>query len=241
MRLGVISDVHSNVHALDAVLSALEGESIDRLVVLGDLFGYYPWAQRTWQRLIATPWQKTMIKGNHDEMILKQLADPAWTVQASYAASIAQNADELEPTAAPAVLRCLDFERVVRLAGQSVRLVHGTPGDAENGRFYPDDASTPTWLPGAGEWLLLGHTHYPLARQIEGGGWLINPGSVGQPRDGDPRAAFAIVDLALGTHELRRVDYDVAAAQAELRAMGWDERAIRALDKRRPGSLEGPA
>ena len=78
----------------------------------------------------------------------------------------------------------------------------------------------------------------PLARVTLNGGFLLNPGSVGQPRDGDPRAAFATIDLQTERRSLLRADYDFTAAQEELRAMGWDERAIRALAKRHAGSLE---
>lgn len=238
MRLGVISDLHSNIRALDAVLRALEAEGVDHLVVLGDLFGYYPWAGRAWERLLSAPWPVALIKGNHDEMLLRLASGSEMPVPGRYAEAIASNLEDLRDTGAIEALRELAFTRALELGGRVIRLAHGTPDDPENGRFYPDDASMPAWLPRQGEWLLLGHTHYPLSRETAHGGFLLNPGSVGQPRDGDPRAAFATMDTQTGSCSLLRADYDFTAAQEELRAMRWDDRAIRALAKRHAGSLE---
>lgn len=237
MKLGIISDLHSNVRALDAVLRMLEDCGIDHIFVLGDMFGYYPWALRTWRRLQDLPWPATFIKGNHDEMLLKRSADPSWTIQATYAAAIVQNLEELRGTRAVEWLQTLSFDRSVELEGCKMRLVHGTPDDPENGRFYPDNPAAPAWFPKAGEWLCLGHTHYPLVRRSAAGGWIINPGSVGQPRDGDPRPAFAVVDLATGLPEIRRIEYDVASTMRTLEEMRWEPRSIRAMNKVRSGSV----
>lgn len=241
MKLGIIGDLHSNVHALDAVLISLKQSGIDHLFVLGDMFGYYPWALQTWRRLQELPWPSTFIKGNHDEMLLKRFKDPNWTIQASYSNAIVQNLEELRETPALTWLETLSFDFSLELGHRTLRLVHGTPVDPENGRFYPDNHEVQSWFPKAGEWLFLGHTHYPIVRQTGDGGWIVNPGSVGQSRDGDPRATFAIVDLESGEHVRRREWYDIASAQTELRSKGWDESAIRALDKRRGGVKNAPA
>jgi UDP-2,4-diacetamido-2,4,6-trideoxy-beta-L-altropyranose hydrolase len=234
MKVGVISDIHSNFHALEAVILALEDAGIEHLFVLGDIFGYYPWAVETWLCLQRLRWPATFIKGNHDEMLLQLLADPGWNVAASYAGAVAQNLEALRSTPALQWLQSLGFEKTLSLAGQAIQLAHGTPADPQNGRFYPDSKDLPAWFPGAGEWLLLGHTHYPLAMHAPSGGRLINPGSVGQSRDGDPRPAYAILDLSAGEQELRRAQYDIGAALVDLEQRGWEPLAIRALVKRKP-------
>ena len=234
MKVGVISDIHSNVHALEAVLLALEDACIGHLLVLGDIFGYYPWAAETWLRLQRLPWPATFVKGNHDEMLLQLLADPDRSVAASYAGAIAQNLEALRSTPAIPWLQSLSFEKSVHLHGNAIHLTHGTPADPENGRFYPDSTEVPAWFPENGEWLLLGHTHYPVARLTPSGGRLINPGSVGQPRDGDPRPSYALLDLAVRTHEIRRAEYDIGAALIALEQRCWEPLAIRALVKRKP-------
>lgn len=80
--------------------------------------------------------------------------------------------------------------------------------------------------------MILGQTHYPLLRGDAGRGLLLNPGSVGQPRDRNPMPSWALLDLETGRAELRRTTYDNLLAMARLRALGWDEQVTRSLDKR---------
>jgi putative phosphoesterase len=240
MKIGVISDLHSNIHALDAVLPLLDDLRIDHLIVLGDFFGYYPWALQTWQRLRHSPWPMTLIKGNHDEMLLRHQADPTQVTTAAYTSVISQNLQDLAHSDALETLSRLSFSHTLHLRQQTLRLVHGTPTDPENGRFYPTDSVPMDWDTASIDWLLLGHTHYPIIRELQPGVSLLNPGSVGQPRDGDPRASFATLNLDDHRPVFHRAAYDVQAAQEELRDLGWSERSIRALDKRHSGSLDHP-
>jgi diadenosine tetraphosphatase ApaH/serine/threonine PP2A family protein phosphatase len=87
---------------------------------------------------------------------------------------------------------------------------------------------------------VLGQTHHPLLRGTAEDGLLLNPGSVGQPRDGDPSPSWALVDLASGRAQLRRSSYDIEATVERLRAIGWDEDVIAALGHR-PGGTPEPA
>jgi diadenosine tetraphosphatase ApaH/serine/threonine PP2A family protein phosphatase len=80
--------------------------------------------------------------------------------------------------------------------------------------------------------VLMGQTHYPLLRRTARGGLLLNPGSVGQPRDRNPMASWALLDTGTGHAVLRRTPYDHAGVMQRLAALGWDERVTRALDKR---------
>ena len=78
----------------------------------------------------------------------------------------------------------------------------------------------PAWFPDAGEVLILGHTHYPLIERTARGGLLLNPGSVGQPRDSDRRAAYMVLDTEAGTVTWRRVDYAIDRAQRAIMEAG---------------------
>jgi predicted phosphodiesterase len=231
MRIAVLSDLHSNVHALQAVLDRLEHQQIDRVFVLGDIFGYYPWALQVYTLLQALPYPATVIKGNHDEMIMKRQQDASWPVNAAYAGAIMQNLAEITDTPAWEWLQALSFHQECSIDGLHFALIHGTPDDAENGRYYPDNTHVFPWFPVAGQYLLMGHTHYPLTRHLPSGGIMLNPGSVGQPRDGDTAASYAIIDTKLHTQEHFRVAYDHERAMRELRELNWPEPSIMALNK----------
>src|SRR5262249_17807287 len=126
----------------------------------------------------------------------------------------------------------LDAEMTLEADGRILRLRHASPWDEET-YLYPDAHELLARVRLAGnEILAVGHPHRPLLVPA-GDGWLVNPGSVGQPRDGDPRAAYAIVDTTTGSIEHRRVGYDVAAVQARLAAKDWDPQIVAILSRTR--------
>lgn len=227
MLVAVISDIHSNPFALEAVLHDARRAGADEIWIGGDIFGYYPWAAETFELL--DPGRHVSVLGNHDSWVLEPDRAPE-----NIAGEIARhNAGELTSRDAAALswLQSLrarsDFER----NGWCCTLVHGTPDDQLDGRYYPDDRNAYAWLPGPGEILILGQTHYPLLRGDGESGLILNPGSVGQPRDGDPMPSWALLDLSDGRAELRRTQYDNREAIARLRGLGWDERIVLALDR----------
>lgn len=230
MRVALLSDIHSNVAALRAVLEDVERRRVDEVWVGGDTFGYYPWAADTFTILTAT--RPTGVLGNHDAWVVH-----GGTAPSGVAGAIAEdNARDLAENA-PAALRWLAELaplRRLRRSGWMVTIAHGTPADTLEGRYYPDDERLYDWLPGHGEVLILGQTHHPLVRRTANGGLLVNPGSVGQSRDGDPMPSWAVLDLERGRVELCRSAYDNGAAMAALRARRWDDGVTLALDKRTP-------
>jgi predicted phosphodiesterase len=225
MRVAVLSDIHSNAFALQAVLRDVRRADIDEVWVAGDTFGYYPWAAETFELIAeASP---LSVLGNHDRWVLDDASAPA-----DITAEIArQNRRDL-PGAALEWLAPLQPVRELERGGLRITIAHGTPDDPLEGRYYPDDNGAPSWLPAAGEVLILGQTHYPLLRGDSSSGLLLNPGSVGQPRDGTPMPSWAALDLATGTAELRRAAYDHVAVMERLQMLGWDQRVTAALDKR---------
>ena len=234
MRIAILSDVHSNYHALAPVLENVRSESPDLVILLGDFFGYYPWAVETYG--LVKQLDAIAIKGNHDAL-LTAAGSPAPTCW--HHALAEENKRRLQRSTPAALewLQQLPLSRTITCDGLSVHLCHGTPADPANGRYYPDDEAEHAWLPGEGELLLLGHTHYPLDRRTKSGGLVINPGSVGQPRDGDLRASWGMLDTRTLRFEVRRTPYDVHRAIRLLEDMAADSRLVHALQKNYPGPL----
>jgi predicted phosphodiesterase len=226
--VAALSDIHSNVFALRAVLSDVKAAGAEEIWICGDTFGYHPWAADSFGLIQET--KPVAVLGNHDAWVIgvqPRPVHPMGEIAAHNAQDLASNCpaaltwlESLPPV--------LDFDR----EGWRVTMVHGTPDDPLNGRYYPDDDHPYPWLPGEGQVLVLGQTHYPIARGDARRGLLLNPGSVGQPRDRNPMPSWALLDLATGRAELRRTPYDNLAAMAHLRAIGWDDRTTQALDKR---------
>jgi predicted phosphodiesterase len=115
--------------------------------------------------------------------------------------------------------------------GKLVTMIHGTPMDFLNGRYYPDNTNEYDWFPGQNEILLLGHTHYPLINRFSNGGIIINPGSVGQPRDGNLSSSFCIWDSASNEAEIIRLPMPIDSIIDELQKLNWYEKAINSLRK----------
>ncbi len=233
MRVAVLSDIHSNVFALQAVLDDLltmreQSPRIEEVWIAGDMFGYYPWAAETFRLLSSA--HPVAVLGNHDEWVACPDGAPA-----DVAGRLAEhNAEDLRAHSPEGLawLTSLPAQQSLERGGLKITLVHGTPDEPLQGRYYPDDRHAYAWLPAPGEVLILGQTHRPLMRGDARSGLILNPGSVGQPRDGNPMPSWILLDLETGRAELRRTYYDNRAAMSRLSALGWNERITRALNRR---------
>lgn len=231
MRFLILSDIHANVDAFDAVLEAAPRTSWDRVLVLGDLVGYGGAPNAVVERVLALE-PLAVIRGNHDKAACR-LADASDFNHVARIAAIwtaetltGENRMYLERLAAGP-----------RTIDDALEICHGAPFDEDHYVFDPGDASRA--LDSASRPVcLFGHTHLPVVyrRDAEGDAafipriddeplevpldrgarYLVNPGSVGQPRDGDPRAAFAIYDGDLKVLTMQRVEYPVEAAQKRI-------------------------
>lgn len=210
MRLGVLSDVHGNRVALDAVLEAMP--AVDRLVCAGDVVGYNPWPAEC----VAALRDRTVptVMGNHDRAVA---SGTAFRFNSMAEAGVEYAREHLDDDALE-WLAALPDERLL-LDGR-VKVVHGHPDDPDH-YTYPAEFA-PELLDGE-ELLVMGHTHVQHHAAFEEG-LIVNPGSVGQPRDGDPDAAYAVVDLDAGTVDERRVPYDVDRVADEIEAAGLPAR-----------------
>lgn len=227
MRIAVISDIHGNWWALEAVLREIEDAGVDEIWCLGDTVGYGPQPARCCAAVAA--WSACALAGNHDLGVLGSVALDGFSADALAAALWTR--DRLDDAAraflaslAPAAKR------------RGAQLVHGSPRDPIWEYVVTDAAASAALADASSPLLLVGHSHVALAvterdGEIEGGiapagkavdlagaRWLLNPGSVGQPRDGDHRAAWLLLED--GRASFRRTGYDVARTQSELREAG---------------------
>ena len=215
MRVGLLSDIHGNRVALEAVLEAMP--AVDALVCAGDVVGYNPWHADCLEALRDR--DVPTVSGNHDRAV----ADAGSFAFNSVAAAGVEHAREQLAPDQVAWLRDLPTQRW--LFDDRLRLVHGHPDDPD--RYTYARAFDAAMLGGA-DALVLGHTHVQEHRAVDGG-VVCNPGSVGQPRDGDPRAAFAVLDLADPSVEEHRVAYDVDAVMDAVEEAGLPSRIGKRL------------
>ena len=220
--IALLSDIHGNLPAFDAVAADIAQRRPDAVYVLGDMINGCPWSAEVLDRLLDLGWP--MLLGNHDDAVLQldtPRMEPRYRDRPRYAAlwwTREQLADRHL-----AALAALPLEETLTLPGApALRLLHGLPGNFFAG-FRPD--SPADWaarhLAGVAEGTVAGgHTHVAMVRQIAkpdgGGAWtVVNSGSAGVSYDGDPRAGYAWLegDRHGWRAEIRRVDYDRTALE----------------------------
>jgi predicted phosphodiesterase len=229
LRVAVISDIHGNLHALETVLAEIDAESVDEVWSLGDTVGYGPRPNECCA--LAKDRAEISLIGNHDLVALGAISVSEFNEDAAAAALWTTNVLEEQ---ARAFLR--DLEPKGERA--DVRLFHGSARDPVWEYVLTDEAARATLGAVDEDLVLVGHSHVALAVVESDGGvagrvapagaevelrqerWLLNPGSVGQPRDGDPRAAWLLLDLERRFATFRRVEYPIEETQAEMRERG---------------------
>ena len=195
MKVGLVSDIHGNKVALDAVLEDMP--SVDALLCAGDVVGYNPWPAEcvAWVREAGVP----TVMGNHDRAVA---GGGSFSFNSQAGAGVRYTREHLSEEDI-AWLGDLPDTRVS--VDDRVKVVHGHPDDPDRYTFPREFAPG---LLDEEDVLVLGHTHIQHHAVFEEG-IVVNPGSVGQPRDGAPRAADAIVDMDEMSVDERRVEYDV--------------------------------
>jgi diadenosine tetraphosphatase ApaH/serine/threonine PP2A family protein phosphatase len=230
VRVAVISDIHANLHALEAVLAEVAGESTDELWCLGDVVGYG--AKPNECCALVRERADLVLCGNHDLAVTGGLDLAEFSGEAARAARWTQ--DVLEPD---------NREWLASLAPTAARgdaeLFHASPRDPVWDYVLSEQVALQSLQLTQAPVVLVGHSHVALALSTSGGDdiaggvapggteialggrrWLLNPGSTGQPRDGDPGAAWLLLDFEQERAVFLRVTYDIPAAQAEIRAAG---------------------
>ena len=213
MRFGVISDIHGNLPAFEAVCEAMP--AVDSLLCAGDVVGYNPWPAACIDRIQELG--AVTVQGNHDRAVA---FDGGRRFNSMAKAGVDYAREQLDDEALE-WLGSLPTEQFV--ANGRVHMVHGHPDDPDRYTYARD--FSPAMLAEGVEVLIVGHTHVQDAREFDAG-IVCNPGSVGQPRDGDPRAAFAVLDLDADgpTVEQHRVEYDIDRAVEAVEEAGLPKR-----------------
>jgi diadenosine tetraphosphatase ApaH/serine/threonine PP2A family protein phosphatase len=228
MRIAVLSDIHGNLQALEAVLDEVEREDVHEIWCLGDVVGYGADPNDCCARIRQQA--DLVLCGNHDMAVTGELSLEEFSRGAAIAARWTQ--DVLDPKHASWLRRRRPSEEA-----RDIGLYHASPRDPVWEYVLSSLLAELCFDAMAQRVALVGHSHVALsfvrpegeaatgeprragdAVDLRAGEWILNPGSVGQPRDGDARAAWLLLDLDLLRAQWRRVDYDIAAAQAAIRA-----------------------
>ncbi len=236
MKYAVIADIHANLEAFEVVLADAEANKCTHFCCLGDVVGYNanPKECLDTVRKMGMP----VVKGNHDEYCSVDVALEGFNPHAAEAVNWTRSKLTEED------IQWLRELRYIRLVS-SFTIVHATlDGPKRWGYVFDKLAAAASFTYQNTGVCFFGHTHVPVAfvrdstvrggtyskfRVEPGKKYFVNVGSVGQPRDGNPKSAYVIYDMEESTIELRRLDYDIATAQAKIRAVGLPERLAERL------------
>jgi diadenosine tetraphosphatase ApaH/serine/threonine PP2A family protein phosphatase len=237
MRYLVLTDIHANLEALDTCLADARARTYDETLVLGDLVGYGADPNAVVERVQALA-PLALVRGNHDKVACGLEQAEGFNAVAKSAAR--WTLEVLKPEYRDWLAVLPEGPHVV---DDLVEICHGSPFDEDAYIFDELDAVRALKV-STRPLCLFGHTHYPVTFELSdqsfdsvgsaaspemliqmkpGSKYLVNPGSVGQPRDGDPRAAYAIVDTKERRVELFRLKYPVEEAQAKVIKAGLPE------------------
>ena len=237
MRIAVLSDVHGNLPALEAILEALK--PYDAVWQLGDIVGYGPQPDEVVARLAEL--NATGVRGNHDSAAIGELETDAFNDDARVA--VEWTAERI----APETRRWLS-KLPLRMIEQPFTLVHGSPRDPTWEYVFSASIARANFAAFDTRHCLVGHTHVPIVfrerktggveaaiakpgsrMKLDGARSMVNPGSVGQPRDGDPRASAMLLDTEKNTAEWRRVEYPVEQTQKLMEKLDLPPRLVARL------------
>ena len=197
--IAIISDIHGNLPALKAVLDDMS--EVELIICAGDLVGYNPYPNEVIQEVKMR--KIVCIRGNHDRAVIYD----DYSYMNEYAAVAALWTRRNLSKANMEYLLSLKDNITFDYHGKRIAVHHGAPFD-EDFYIFPEDATEDLLNYDNPDILILGHTHVPFIKNF-GQRYIVNPGSVGQPRDGDPRASYIIADVDNLKFTLRRVKYDI--------------------------------
>jgi diadenosine tetraphosphatase ApaH/serine/threonine PP2A family protein phosphatase len=240
MQVAIVSDIHANRHAFEAVLGDVDSTGAEETWCLGDLVGYGAEPDACVE--LTMEHCSVVLAGNHDLAAIGTL--PIDEFSAGAAAAARWTTQTMSEANAETLRRLSPLD-----VDHEVGLFHASPRDPV-WEYVLSTLLADLCLDAQRHRIcLVGHSHVALAfarsvgstasgelrvagstADISDGEWLLNPGSVGQPRDGDPRAAWLLLDLEAWRAEWRRVEYDVAGAQAAILAAGLPESLAERLE-----------
>ncbi len=237
-KLGIVSDIHGNMGALEAVMEDARSRGVSWFISLGDMVGSGPYPEEVVRSVRDERFLSVV--GNFDLKVLKFARRPKRpgppSVQRSVLAAAARDLSEDSLK----FIASLPPEIRLEVGGHRLLLVHASPDgpDEHLDPDTPEERLAELSRISDADIVMVGHSHRSFVRTVNGT-MFINPGSVGRPVDGDPRASYAILDIASLSASLHRVDYDVEAALRALREKGLPEEVVEVVQKSRSAGEVG--
>lgn len=216
MRVLVIADIHGNIDALEAI-----DQPFDLCLCLGDIveYGPEPTACIHWVRQHA----KYVVRGNHDHGVAQRIVPPSDPGYRYLTAVTRPHCWEVLSESDRLYLARLPLTQYLRIDDKVILMVHATPRDPLDEYLFADEANWRRRIERVdADIVCVGHTHHPFQLDL-GKTTVLNPGSVGQPRDGDPRASYAIIDN--GSISIHRTEYAIERTIARMNALPIPEAA----------------
>ncbi|MES2987612.1 MAG: metallophosphoesterase family protein [Pseudomonadota bacterium] len=225
MKIAVIADIHANIYAFDAVIADIDNQNVEQILMLGDIIGYYYWPAQTIRAIRADP-RFICIRGNHEDILSIFAKDEASRAAyrekygSGYDVCLAElTTDELQ------WLADLPAQQLLEIGESSFFMRHGNLVSSDE-YLYPDaPAEILESSHSDCDFTLFGHTHYPFLHAHKGS-ILINPGSVGQPRDAGGIASYAIINLDNRAVQFRRCRFETSEVITKAKSVDPDRKYL---------------
>jgi putative phosphoesterase len=222
MKIGIISDIHSNLYGLISVIAKLQ--SCDLILCAGDITGYYTFINEIFDVLEDN--NIIFIRGNHDEYLLQNSPDRSNVIlkkSVEYTKRMITKKNLSKIQKAPTF-----FNK--ELNGIKIKMYHGSPWNFLEEYIYPDYKHFEKFQDLDADLIILGHTHVPFINYVNEM-IIFNPGSSGQPRDKDDRASYGVFQTEDRSLEIKRVEYDINRVIQAAKAAGIDSQIIHMLER----------
>lgn len=222
MKIGIISDIHGNIHGLKTVLSDLT--RVDKIICAGDITGYYPFINEVIEDLKNN--NVISVKGNHDQYLINGKApDDATDIIKTSVNRMKQliSKDNLE------FIKSLPASIDITIDNKRVLVFHGSPWNHLEERIYPDYPNFKRFSEIESDVVILGHTHHPFIKNV-GKIAVVNSGSCGQPRDYN-LLSYILWDTENNIYENKRISWDIEKFKKEARAKGTDEKLFEVFSR----------
>jgi|TARA_B100001093_G_scaffold74129_2_gene64818 putative phosphoesterase len=208
MQIAILSDIHANIYALDAVYNDFKNKNVENILIAGDLIGYYYWPKEVVQKLMNDE-RVLCISGNHENILSKTLScsDSFKKYKQKYGSGYEICRNQLSKNELEWLLG-LPEKLDIKIRDMSFTIAHGSLNDQEK-YIYPDiSLNSLEDNHNISDFTVLGHTHYPFIKN-NGRNIIINPGSVGQPRDISRIASYVLINTENHAITFRRVRFEI--------------------------------
>lgn len=222
MKIALISDIHSNLFYLEKILGLIRQEKVDQIYCLGDLIGYYDCPHEVLQACRAH--NVRMVRGNHEHYVLGSLP---YNREREDLYRIQKQKEHLT-SADMELLESLPDFIDINIMGKRLYLTHSLPGNCVE--YIHTSAELNTDFISGYDYFCFGHTHRPLIN-CHFGCCIVNPGSIGQPRDYSRKPSYIVIDLAKDSTTLVKADVDHSTYIRRLREKGYGESTLNVLER----------